>query len=116
VTKPRWKTTCTACKTSPNTGITQPLVIEHFLYVPSNGSAAGLAEDLKELGYRTEYRASAGARGQWLVKAQHESVLTVELLTRVRREMEKLLVKIRGEYDGWEVTMPKNRPARSKVH
>ena len=79
-----------------------PHAIDHYLYMPDRESAAKVAEELKQHGFRVEQR--PGAEGtNWLVLASHKQLLTEPFLRSTRRFMEALIAKFgSGDYDGWE--------------
>ncbi len=78
-----------------------PRTIDHYLYLETKGSAAAIANELRQHGYRVEVR--LGVSGPpWLVVASHDAILTEPKLRSVRRDMEALIAKFGpGVYDGW---------------
>lgn len=79
-----------------------PHTVLHYVYAPSRKSAGVIAKELKRRGFRTEER--LGADGlDWLVLAQHEVVLSNDLMATTRSALEALADEVDGEYDGWEV-------------
>jgi hypothetical protein len=76
-------------------------MVVHYLYFPDHQEAVAAASELRSAGYTAEER--LGADGiKWLVRARHEIVRSEESTADLRRSMEDLAERHRGEYDGWE--------------
>ena len=75
--------------------------ILHYLYAPSSEAGGEIAKELGQRGFRTEKRLG-GDGVNWLVLARHDAVPTEELMKSTRRSMEALMIRVGGEYDGWE--------------
>lgn len=79
-----------------------PLVILHYLYVPTSEAAALVGKEIRARGFVAEERLG-GDGVNWLVLVRQEAVPTGQLMASMRRTMEALVAPVGGEYDGWEV-------------
>jgi hypothetical protein len=75
--------------------------VAHWLYFPTEASAAPAVEELRRRGYRIEEQVGVHA-GNWLVLAIHEIVPTEKALLALHRELDGLAADLGGQYDGWE--------------
>lgn len=84
----------------------KPHAIIHYLYVPHKEAADLVAGELQRRGYSVEDR--LGVDGvNWLVLACHEIVPAEEVMMSLRESMTELVEPLEGEYDGWEVRIPR---------
>ena len=84
------------------TEVSVPHTVSHYFYAPNKKAAGVVTKELKHRGFRTEER--LGADGlNWLVLAQHEIMLTDDLMATTRSIFEALVDEVGCEYDGWEV-------------
>ena len=78
--------------------------VEHYIYLPTAEIAATVADKLVVRGFSTQ--TSLGADGtSWLVLAGHRIVPTESALESIRRSLDALVGQMRGEYDGWEISV-----------
>jgi hypothetical protein len=91
---------------SAGSNVEKPHAVDFFLYVPSQKEADAAFEELQKSGYSVSSKQTA-AGTQWLCLANKTMVPNLENLAAVRKEMEALAAKYKGEYDGWEAATVK---------
>jgi hypothetical protein len=72
----------------------------HYLYLPAESDAEGVARALRSHGWSTMVEQSEG--GAWLVVAMRTRTLTLELVHETRASLAALASEHGGIYDGWE--------------
>ena len=80
---------------------TEKHVVVHYFYVKDEEVAASLAADASSRGFVTEVMPSGEGTG-CCVTATHTLLLADDVIMTLRRDLEALARKHRGEYEGWE--------------
>jgi hypothetical protein len=80
--------------------LSKPHEVEFFLYLPTQAAAEQVANQVRKDGFHAEVKPSAKG-GDWLCFAIRIMVPTLAELQRIRRDFEKILAPLHGEYDGW---------------
>src|SRR5262245_4729712 len=87
----------------------QPLVVDHFLYFPSQRASEDVRDELSAEGYSVQHGPAPNGK-QWSVKASRAMLITVDAITSERHRLTSLATTHGGEYDGWGAAV---RPAPS---
>jgi tetratricopeptide (TPR) repeat protein len=83
-----------------------PREVSHWLYFHDRRSAEDAADALRSDGYTVSLEKSRGhSGGQWRAKALHRIVVSPATIAATRTSMERLAVRLGGEYDGWEAAV-----------
>lgn len=83
-----------------------PNYIFHYLYFKNKRLAVKAATVIRNNGYEIEIRLS-NYDDNWLVYAKKKTALSEQIIAEMRNEFEIIAQGFKGEYDGWEVEVPK---------
>jgi hypothetical protein len=84
--------------------LAKPTEVINYLYFPKEANAKQAGQELIRAGYRTRSNPS-DVTGDYLVVAEVELVLTPENVATLRRTMEDIAARFKGDYDGWEAAV-----------
>lgn len=80
----------------------QPRDTVHYLYFQREDGANIAAERLREHGLTAAVQPAAAGSDPWLVKANHDLIVTAESIREIRLVAEDAATAGGGDYDGWE--------------
>jgi tetratricopeptide (TPR) repeat protein len=80
----------------------EPLMVEHWLYLPDQAAAEEVARAASRKGFAAEFGPSANEEGRWVVRARRHIYPRPEVFARARHPLVRLALDEGGEYDGWE--------------
>jgi hypothetical protein len=82
--------------------LSKPRDTVHYLYFQTEDGADIAAEQLRTHGLTAVVQPAAAGSDPWLVKANHDYVVSAESIREIRRVAEEAAKAGGGEYDGWE--------------
>ena len=83
-------------------GISKPVPLVFYLYLPSEEAARSCVEPVKAVGLEVEVRESASNDGQWLCLSKAKIVPEKERLSQIGTVLLSLAKEKDGQLDGWE--------------
>jgi len=82
--------------------VDEPLLVEHWLYLPGQDAAHQVALAAGRKGFAAEFAPSVNQEGRWVVRAKRQIYPRPEVFARARHQLARLAADHGGEYDGWE--------------
>jgi hypothetical protein len=86
--------------------LTQPRVVTHYSYAPSEPAARALADAAANAGFASDvHPAPTGTSNEWSVVSRRNAVLSPDFVRDSTDLFEELAHQFDAEYDGWETTL-----------
>jgi hypothetical protein len=82
--------------------LSKPIVVDLYLYFPTEVAARTVAGTMRTEGYSVEVRPPVPDIPSWACVARKPILLTAEGMRDVRAKLSVLAKSFGGEYDGWE--------------
>ena len=85
--------------------MSKPTHFIHHLYFPDEERSRAAAEEIADMGLDAGGLAPEAPGEQWLVRAEHMQVPSLENVQRMTQALLQIAERHGGDYDGWEAAV-----------